>query len=169
MPINLSFQGLFIICHIASVTPIQSYNFELLVFLECFLLVVVRNLTNLTLVLANELLELHSFTMSDIVDQSENLGKKYIIGHQSEKGLYAALRDILAQNVRSVWHKTKDLVQGKPIILGDTMEDVWTLRYVSFEIRRGEALGIISGAMVQVRAPYSKFSAGFPPNAVQGA
>ena len=81
--------------------------------------------------------------MTDIVIKSENLGKKYVIGHQAERGGYTALRDVLMQNARTLWNKTKDLATGKAIIHGDTMEEVWALKDVSFEILRGEAVGII--------------------------
>jgi lipopolysaccharide transport system ATP-binding protein len=81
--------------------------------------------------------------MSDIVIKAEKLGKKYIIGHQAERDGYTALRDVLMQNARILWSKTKDLATGKPIIEGDTREEVWALKDVSFEIHRGEAMGII--------------------------
>jgi len=81
--------------------------------------------------------------MSDVVIKAESLGKKYLIGHRAESGRYVALRDVLAHNARTLWHKTRALAQGKPLIEGDSLEEFWALQDVSFEIRRGETVGII--------------------------
>jgi len=45
---------------------------------------------------------------------------------------------VLMQNARILWNKTRDLATGKPIIQGDTMEEVWALKDVSFEARGGD-------------------------------
>src|SRR3989449_8253791 len=81
--------------------------------------------------------------MSDVVIKAEGLGKKYVIGHQAENDRYVALRDVLTHNVRSMWHKTKDLFRGDVQVQGDSREDFWALRDVSFEIRQAKVVGVI--------------------------
>ena len=48
----------------------------------------------------------HSDVLADdIVIRVEGLGKKYLIGHKSER--YTALRDVMARQVRGVWQATQ--------------------------------------------------------------
>jgi lipopolysaccharide transport system ATP-binding protein len=79
----------------------------------------------------------------DVVIQAEGVGKKYRIGHQAERERYVALRDVLAHGARQAWSKTADLVRGRRLLGGDTVEEFWALKDVSLEVRRGEVLGII--------------------------
>jgi lipopolysaccharide transport system ATP-binding protein len=79
----------------------------------------------------------------DVVIRAEGLGKKYLIGHSSERERYVALRDVLVRGVHNLWRKTADMARGRAIVAGDTVEEFWALKDVSFEVRRGEALGII--------------------------
>lgn len=80
---------------------------------------------------------------NDVVIKVENLGKQYIIGHQNDRERYHSLRDTVAQTCKNLIRTTKDILTGKPVIQGDNTEEVWALKDVNFEVKRGESLGII--------------------------
>jgi ABC-type polysaccharide/polyol phosphate transport system ATPase subunit len=79
----------------------------------------------------------------DVVIRAENLGKKYIIGHEAERERYVALRDVMARTVRNLASTTTSLLAGGRRAGGETTEEFWALRDVDFEVRRGEVLGVI--------------------------
>lgn len=79
----------------------------------------------------------------DIVIRAERLGKKYVIGHEAQREPYVALRDVIARGARNAWRMAADMATGRIVVPGDTVEEFWALRDVSFELKRGEVLGII--------------------------
>jgi lipopolysaccharide transport system ATP-binding protein len=79
----------------------------------------------------------------DVVIRAEGLGKKFMIGHAAERERYVALRDVLVRGTHNLWRKTADMMRGRAIVTGDTVEEFWALKNVSFEVKRGEVLGII--------------------------
>jgi homopolymeric O-antigen transport system ATP-binding protein len=91
--------------------------------------------------------------MSDIIISVEGLGKKYRIRHQTEGRRYVALRDVIAEKARAFFKKLKpETGNRKPenvsglrsqISSRASREDFWALKDVSFEVRRGEVVGII--------------------------
>src|SRR4051794_2139757 len=79
----------------------------------------------------------------DVVIRAEGLGKKYEIGHTAERERYVALRDVLARGASGVLRRTADMLRGRAVVPGDTVEAFWALKDVSFEVKRGEVLGVI--------------------------
>jgi ABC-type polysaccharide/polyol phosphate transport system ATPase subunit len=84
--------------------------------------------------------------MTDTVITVEHLSKSYLVGHMSagrERHTYTALRDVIARGAHSFGRKALDVLTGRQVIQGDEIEEFWALKDVSFEVKRGEVLGII--------------------------
>ena len=74
----------------------------------------------------------------------ENLGKKYIIGHDrnAESAFRSrSLRDTLAHTARGVYQRLRHPLS--PNTENTEIEEVWALKNVDFEIASGERVGII--------------------------
>jgi lipopolysaccharide transport system ATP-binding protein len=80
--------------------------------------------------------------MSVTVIKTESLGKKYIIGHKG-KGGYKTFREQVVQHAHNFYSRTRQLVTGKIVIESDEVEEFWALKDLSFEIQKGDRVGII--------------------------
>lgn len=84
-----------------------------------------------------------SSSMSDIVIRIEDLGKKYSIHHESQTAQASTLAEALTSQVRRLFRRGGQGGFLPRIARQDNFEDVWVLRDINLEIRRGEVVGII--------------------------
>jgi lipopolysaccharide transport system ATP-binding protein len=79
----------------------------------------------------------------DTAIEVRGLSKSFFLGHHAKRDPYPTLRDALARIATNAVRRSRDALRGRAIVGGDAVEEFWALKDVSFQIERGERVGIV--------------------------
>jgi lipopolysaccharide transport system ATP-binding protein len=92
---------------------------------------------------------------SDTMISVENVGKLYTLRHKSSGERYTTLRDVITRGVTASFRAFSGKLRNRgrlnasstngsgSVPSGDTTEDFWAIKDVSFEVKQGDVVGII--------------------------
>ncbi len=78
--------------------------------------------------------------MSSLAIRASGISKQYRIGKQEK---YRMFRDVLTDSLTAPFRRARGLLTGNAYAAGGLSESIWALKGVSFEVRRGDVVGII--------------------------